>query len=102
MKTIKTRSKLQGFRGVITRFRARVIAQMKEDEIRNKMVVVVLLWGRWCDGYGRKRGPTARVEKGKRERVVGDGCLCLCVVCVHRNHQDQFCSYLFFIIFFYK
>ena len=61
---------------------ARVLAQKKEGKERSKMVVVVLLGDRRCDGGGRPKGAAARVkEVGKRdgEREIKI-CECLCVV----------------------
>lgn len=49
-------------------FRARVICQMKEEKIRVKMMVVVLLWGRRCGGNSRKKGAAARVDGDEEMR----------------------------------
>ena len=55
------RSDLIRLRDVKRCFRARVIAQMKEEKIRVKMVVVVLLWSRRRGGGGRILRSAARV-----------------------------------------
>ena len=49
-------------------FRARVVYQMIDLDEMIKMVVLVCLWRRRCDGGGRLRVAVARVRSRGRER----------------------------------
>ena len=60
-KTSKIRLEIFKFRDVRVCFRVCMIAQMKEEKIRNKMVVLVLQGGRRSGGGGRIIEPAARV-----------------------------------------
>ena len=70
VKTIKLKSDLIRFRDVNGCFRARVIYQMKGKKMMNKMVVVVLLWSRRCDGGGEVRVAARFRREGEMREMI--------------------------------